>query len=139
LVALLQKTETTKKDKCEHIIGKTGSRCKISQFEKSGFCKKHAHLHISDVKMNELGLEFPKREKKEETETTCAYVITRGKNKGQNCSGKPKYDGFCSKHRQDSEDESEVEKVEKKHKKKHHKHSHSRSKSPSPTVIPADE
>jgi len=66
-------------------------------------------------------------------------VITRGKNKGQNCSGKPKYDGFCSKHRQDSEDESEVEKVEKKHKKKHHKHSHSRSKSPSPTVIPADE
>lgn len=66
-------------------------------------------LDIDKEKINEIWLNSvkqpPQNELNNSTLTTCKYVCSRGKNAGQQCLTKAEENGFCKKHKKQSEKE----------------------------------
>jgi hypothetical protein len=134
------KFDSVKKDKCEHIIEKTQTRCKLVQFSLDvKYCKKHAALYLTDKECEKFGLtkktsqkSSSSSENENEVKETCAYEITRGQNKGNRCKGNTKYNGYCCKHKQyapDPEPEPETEDTDDNDKESSEKPSKKSSKS----------
>lgn len=69
-------------------------------------------LDIDKERINEIWLnsikQTPKNEVNNPTLTTCKYVCSRGKNAGQPCLTKAEENGFCKKHKKQTENEDKL-------------------------------
>lgn len=66
-------------------------------------------LDIDKEKINEIWLNSVKQPQNEVNNlTTCQYVCSRGKNAGQPCLTKAEENGFCKKHKKQTEKEDKV-------------------------------
>jgi hypothetical protein len=70
-------------------------------------------LDIDKERINEIWLNSVKQTPQNEintTLTTCKYVCSRGKNAGQPCLTKTEENGFCKKHKKQTEEQINEEK-----------------------------
>lgn len=72
-------------------------------------------LNIEKEVINNIWLNSMNNKPQQQTQiSTCKYVCSRGKNKGQVCLTKAEENGFCKKHKKQEKTENETQKNENK-------------------------
>lgn len=72
-------------------------------------------LNIEKEVINNIWLNSMNNKVQQQTQiSTCKYVCSRGKNKGQVCLTKAEENGFCKKHKKQEKTENETQKNEDK-------------------------
>ena len=72
-------------------------------------------LNIEKEVINNIWLNSMNNKAQQQTQiSTCKYVCSRGKNKGQVCLTKAEENGFCKKHKKQEKTENETQKNENK-------------------------
>lgn len=76
-------------------------------------------LNIEKEVINNIWLNSMNNKTQQQTQiSTCKYVCSRGKNKGQVCLTKAEENGFCKKHKKQEKTENETQKNEDKNEEK---------------------
>jgi hypothetical protein len=76
-------------------------------------------LNIEKEVINNIWLNSMNNKPQQQTQiSTCKYVCSRGKNKGQVCLTKAEENGFCKKHKKQEKTENETQKNEDKNENK---------------------